>query len=67
MVKEKLEKPRETKPIFYDLDVKSYLGALHERLAVVTIGKIANDITFICEKYYISKLLTRCTENEVSG
>ena len=49
--------PKQTKPILCDPDVKSYLEALRKRFSVVTIDKAANNFAFICEKYYISKLL----------
>ena len=63
MVKETIKKlkqkiqPKQVKPMLCDPDVKSYLEALHKRFVVVTIDKAANNFTFICKKYYISKLL----------
>ena len=54
--KQKIQ-PKQAKPMLCDPDVKSYLEALHKRFVVVTIDKAANNFTFICKKYYISKLL----------
>ena len=46
-IREKL-RPKQTKPMLYDTDIKSYLEALNESFAVVIIDKTANNFAFLC-------------------
>ena len=65
MVKQEVEKlkheiqPKQTKSIFFDPAIKSYLEALHKRLFFVTIDKAANKFAFFCKNYYISELFAK--------
>ena len=40
----------QTKPILYDLDVKSYLQAPHIHFVVETTDKAGNNFAFLCKK-----------------
>ena len=63
MVKKEIQKARQkiqfkqTTPILCDPNLKSYLETLHKRLVIVIIEKAANNFAFVCNKYYISKVL----------
>ena len=43
--------------MFKDLKVISYLNILQEQYVMCPIDKAANNIAFICKKYYIQVLL----------
>ena len=49
-------KPKQTKPVLSDPDLKKHLEVLHRKFVIVTIDK-ANNFASMCVKYYISKLL----------
>ena len=49
--------PEQTKPILNDPIVLEYLKQLQDRFVIVPIDKAANNFSFICKKYYVSKLL----------
>ena len=49
--------PEQTKPILNDPIVIEYLKQLQDRFVIVPIDKAANNFSFICKKYYVSKLL----------
>ena len=57
-MKNKEEHPtEETKPIFYDLDVKSYLGHSTNVLLLQTSARLQMILLSSVKKHYISKLL----------
>ena len=49
--------PEQTKPILNDPIVIEYLKQLQDRFGIARIDKAANNFSFICKKYYVSKLL----------
>ena len=49
--------PEQTKPILNDPIVIEYLKQLQDRFVIVPVDKAANKFSFICKKYYVSKLL----------
>ena len=57
-------KPKQTKPVLSDPDVKTKMEELHQKFVIVTIDKASNNFAFICWKYYISKLITEVCPNE---
>ena len=57
-------KPKQTKPVLGDPDVKNYLEELHQKLVIVTSDKASNNYEFLCRKYYISKLLAEVSPNK---
>ena len=49
--------PQKTKPVLEDEDVKRYLAEFHKKYVVVPIDKAANNISIICKRFYVFKLL----------
>ena len=47
-------KPQQTKPI---LKVIQYLKDLHSRFVIVPIDKAANNVSIICKRFYVMRLL----------
>ena len=50
-------KSNPVKPVLGDPEVIEYLQQLHRHFVIVPIDKAANNFSFICKKYYISKIL----------
>ena len=48
---------QQTKPILKDENVIRYLKDLHNRYVVVPIDKAANNISIICKRFYVLRLL----------
>ena len=57
-------KPKQIKPVLSDPDVKMQLEELHQKFVIVTIDKPSSNSSFICRKYYISKLLAEVYPNK---
>ena len=57
-IKQKI-KPKQSKPVLSDPDVKKCLEELHRKFVIVTIDRSSNSFRFICRKYYISTLLAK--------
>ena len=56
-------KPKQTKPVPSNPDVKKHLEELHRKFVIITIDKVSN-FALICRKYYISKLSAEVPPNE---
>ena len=50
-------KPQQTKPILKDENVIQYLKDLHSRYVIVPIDKAANNVSIICKRFYVLRLL----------
>ena len=50
-------KPQQTKPILKDEEVIQYLKDLHSRFVIVPIDKAANNVSIICKRFYVMRLL----------
>ena len=50
-------RPKETKPILRDDDVLEYLAELHNNFVIVPIDKADNNISIICKRFYVTRLL----------
>ena len=50
-------RPQQTKPVLKDEDVIRYLQDLHNRYVFVPIDKAANNISIICKRFYVLRLL----------
>ena len=50
-------RPQQTKPILKDEVVIQYLQDLHNRYVIVPIDKAANNISIICKRFYVLRLL----------
>ena len=50
-------RPQPTKPILKDENVVRYLQDLHNRYVIVPIDKAANNISIICKRFYVLRLL----------
>ena len=50
--------PSKTKPVLKDPSVLQDLEKLHRKYVVVPIDKAANNVAFVCKKFYVEKLLT---------
>ena len=46
-----------TSKILNDNDVKAYLSEFHQKFVVVPVDKASNNFSFICKKFYVSKIL----------
>ena len=57
-------KPKETKPLLSDPDVKKHLEGLYQKFVIVTIYKASNYFIFIYTKYCISKQLVDISPNK---
>ena len=55
-------KPKQTKPVLSDPDVKKQQEELHRKFVNITIYKASNYFAFISKKYYISKLLAKVSK-----
>ena len=49
--------PQQAKPILKDQNVIQYLQDLHKRYVIVPIDKAANNISIICKRFYVLRLL----------
>ena len=49
--------PKEVKPVLEDSIVKQYLCELQNLYIIVPIDKAANNVSFICKRFYVSTLL----------
>jgi hypothetical protein len=62
-VREKIDSLKNTiknpliKPVLNNNEVKEYLSELHSKYVIVPIDKAANNISIICKKFYIERLL----------
>ena len=50
-------KAKEAKQILKDKDVLEYLTELHNNYVIVPIDKAANNISIICKRFYVTRLL----------
>lgn len=50
-------RPQQTKPILRDENVIQYLQDLHSKYVIVPIDKAANNISIICKRFYVMRLL----------
>ena len=50
-------RPKETKPILRDENALEYLAELHNNFVIVPIDKAANNISIICKRFYVTRLL----------
>ena len=50
-------KPHKTNPVLQDPAVKDYLSSMHKKYVLVPIDKAANNVAFICKKYYVQVIL----------
>ena len=51
------KKPQPTKPILKDEDALIYLKELQRKYVIVPIDKAANNISIICKRFYVMRLL----------
>ena len=57
-------KPKQTKLVLSDPDVKKHLKELHRKFVIFIIDKAANNFGFISRKYKIFKLLAEISPNK---
>ena len=50
-------RPQQTKPVLKDENVIQYLKDLHSRYVIVPIDKAANNVSIICKRFYVMRLL----------
>ena len=50
--------PSATKPILQDDEVLTSLSELHSKFVIVPIDKASNNVSIICKRFYIQKLLS---------
>ena len=43
--------------VLQDQETLEYLSKIHDKFVVVPIDKAANNVAFICKKYYIERIL----------
>ena len=57
-----------TFPVPQDEEVTQYLKDLQAKFCIVSIDKASNNFSFICKKFFVSKLLDetelRCTQSD---
>ena len=56
-VSKKKFKYRKVNQVLQDQDTLEYLSKIHDKFVVVPIDKAANNVAFICKKYYIERIL----------
>ena len=57
-------KPKQTKPVLSDPDVKTKMEELHQKFVIVTIDKASNNFAFMCRNYHIFKLLVKVSPSK---
>jgi len=46
-----------TSKVLHNDDVKAYLHDFHQKFVIVPVDKASNNFSFICKKFYVSKIL----------
>ena len=60
----KKTKVRVTKSVLKDPDVQAYLESFHRKFVIVPIDKASKNFSFVCKKFYISKLISEISGND---